>query len=277
MSTAPKWFCGILLSYTLCSGVGFADDVKAPVEHVTLPPTQSVALLSEEKFTRLEQQLKNFTDMDFPGQINALQDQVKKLQGAIDVQQEELKSLKKQNRAFYEDFNQRMTQIQNLNPGNSDVQTGLQPGALPPDASIVLQDSTDYQTARNLLVLKKQYEKAKKSFRNYLNNYPNGTYVSDAHYWLGDIYLSQKAKQQAVSEFLIVVNQFPQSAKAGAAHLKLGIAYADMGKTTDAKRELSIVKNQQPGSVVAQLATIRLQQIKEIESRSEKAPLKSEK
>ena len=68
-----------------------------------------------------------------------------------------------------------------------------------------------------------------------------------------------------------MVKQFPQSAKAGAAHLKLGIAYADMGKIVDAKRELLIVKNQQPGSVLAQLATIRLQQIKEIESRSEKS------
>ena len=224
-------------------------------------PTQP--LTDGQRIARLEQQMHNLINMNLPQQIMDLQQQLAQVRGQLQEQQRNLQLVNNQLRSFCNDFNQRITQLKNLNSNTLNDNFSSQKSTrnfLSNNRNIQLQDSTAYQAALSFLT-KKQYDKAEMSFQNYLNDYPNGNYVANAYYWLGEIYLEQKNMNKAALEFQTVKNKFPKSEKVLDAQLKLAIIHAENGQFSQAKQELMEIKKQHPGSTVAQLASIRLQQL----------------
>lgn len=250
---------------------------ETPQTGIPTPPdsplTTQTDLTVTQRLVRLEQQLNNIINMNLPQQISDLQQQLAQVRGQLQVQERNLELLDNQQRSFYRDLDQRITQLKNLNSNNSgssnDNSASLSQKPSSGDTSntnnIQLQDSNTYRQALDLLT-KKQYDKAEASFQNYLNDYPNGSYVANAHYWLGEIYLQQKDRKNAAHEFQIVRDKFPKSEKILDAKLKLAIIDAEDGKIKQAKEELTEIKKQHPESTAAQLANIRLQQLEEVDS-----------
>lgn len=235
---------------------GEADTTQAP--SLT---TQLSGRPIDQRVQRLEKQVTNMANMNLPQQITLLQQQVAQLRGQLEVQGHDLELANKQLRSFYQDLNTRINQMNNLNSGNS---SNSPPGAqaLKTPTSVELQDANAYQVAFNQLV-NHQLDKAKQSFDGYLNQYPNGKYVADAHYWLGELYLTGKAYKNANAEFETVLNKYPTSSKVSDAKLKIAIIHASLGKVEQAKNELQLIKKTHPDSTAAQLANIRLQQLNE--------------
>ncbi|MBW5803048.1 tol-pal system protein YbgF [Coxiella endosymbiont of Ornithodoros amblus] len=246
-----------------------------PTPFVSLPAaaTPQMDLTVTQRLARLEQQLNNIINMNLPQQISDLQKQLAQVRGQLQVQERNLELLNNQQRSFYRDLDQRITQLKNLNSNNSDssndnsASSSQKPstGDTSNTNNIQLQDSNTYRQALDLLT-KKQYDKAEAFFQNYLNDYPNGSYVANAHYWLGEIYLQQKDRKNAAHEFQTVRDRFPKSEKVLDAKLKLAIIDAEDGEIKQAKEELTKIKKQHPGSTAAQLANIRLQQLEEVDS-----------
>jgi tol-pal system protein YbgF len=180
------------------------------------------------------------------------------------VEQHDLKVMNDQQKSFYQDLDQRIAQLKN--PGNataSSSTTTTTPSAASSSAAndgAQLKDSSAYQAAFNLLE-SKDYAKAEKSFLAYVNDFPNGQYVANAHYWLGEIYFSQKNNEKAIVEFNTVIDKFSQSPKVSDAKLKIAIIHQQTGNTAQARTEFLQIKQQHPGSTAAQLANIRLQEI----------------
>ncbi len=247
-------------------------ETAIPTAPVSLPTTQT-DLTVTHRLARLEQQLNNIINMNLPQQISDLQQQLAQVRGQLQVQERNLELLNNQQRSFYRDLDQRITQLKNLNSNNSDSSNDNSASSSQKPSSgdtsntnnIQLQDSNTYRQALDLLT-KKQYDKAQASFQNYLNDYPNGSYVANAHYWLGEIYLQQKDRKNAAHEFQTVRDKFPKSEKVLDAKLKLAIIDAEDGKIKQAKEELTEIKKQHPESTAAQLANIRLQQLEEVDS-----------
>lgn len=236
-----------------------------PIENPVPPTMLTVTDLTEsQRLERLEQQMNNITNMNLPQQISDLQQQLAQIRGQLEVQKHNLQLLNNQQRSLYQDLDQRITQFKNLNSG--DISNGnsssrkSSANSVSGSENIQLQDANTYRAALDLLT-KKQYDKAKAAFQNYLDDYPNGNYVANAHYWLGEVYLQQKNTHKATAEFQVVRDKFPKSEKMLDAKLKLAIIHAEMGKISEAKRELMEIKKQHPESTVAQLANIRLQQL----------------
>ncbi len=230
-------------------------------------PAQS-SLTDSQRLARLEQQVGNIAGMNLPQQISELQQQLAQLRGQLQVQEHDLKLLNDQQRNFYQDLDQRISQLKSLSgtatdhssnppPVKSSVNTPVSDSS---GNGLQLKDSNAYRSAFNLITQKK-YDEAETAFQNYLNNYPKGDYAANAHYWLGEIYVQQKNNKNAVQEFNTVITQYPQSAKAADAKLKLAVIHADSGDIAQARRELMQIKKQHPGSTAAQLASIRLQQL----------------
>ena len=236
---------------------------KAPAPTTSLIDTSAMTM--GQRVARLEQQMQNLTNMNLPQQIANMQQELQQLQGQLQVQAHDLKLLNQQQRSFYSDLNQRITQLSNLSGSSSNNSTASSAVSQATkntmkSTSIQIQESNAYQAAFGLL-MKKQYSKAQAGFTAYLADYPNGQFQANAHYWLGEIYTFQKNWSQAASEFQTVIKQFPKSNKVADAKLKLAVVHVRQGKIAQATKELNQIQKQHPGSTAAQLASIQLQEL----------------
>ena len=264
-------------------------------------PMVPLSMTMEQRVVRLEQQVTNLTKMNLPQQISDLQQQVQQLNGQLQVQAHDLKMLNKQQSSFYKDLDQRITQISNLSNGGSSVTTGgnqtggaglsnspgqngsaagttTQPSGVKSvgsNSSSALQtkmnmavsstkaaDAHAYQAAFKLLAAK-QFDASIAAFKRYIDHFPNGRYIANAHYWLGDMYLQQHKVQLAKNEFHTVISQFAYSNKVADATLKLGMVAKQMGEMAKAKQYFRRVKVRYPGSTAAQLSSVYLQQLRQ--------------
>lgn len=243
--------------------IGAPSATNEPSPTMALPEQSSLTV--SQRLARLQQQIDNLAAMNLPQQISDLQQSLAQLRGQLQVQAHDLKLLNDQQRSFYQDLDQRIDQLKNLSSGSggSDSSGNTKASNNSTNAAsnnINTKDANAYQAAFNLMA-KKEYDKSEASFQNYLSDYPNGKYVSNAHYWLGEIYLTQKNNSQAAQQFQAVITKFPKSPKIADAKLKLAIIHADEGKIGQARQELMQLKKQHPSSTAAQLASIRLQQL----------------
>ncbi len=99
------------------------------------------------------------------------------------------------------------------------------------------------------------------AFRSYLSQYPNGQYVVNATYWLGELSLKAGDRKAAVQQFTQIVNQYPRSSKVPDALLKLGMIAKSMGNDSVAMKQLTHLQNRYSKTTAAQLARIYMQQI----------------
>lgn len=224
-----------------------------------LPIVDASNLPLPERVGRLEQQVNNLVEMNMPQQIAQLQQQIQQLNGQV------------QELAHQLDVASRQQQHVEALPAAPPVaQTPPNPAILnaakPPSGdnqASVLPPQTDasaYEQAFSLLA-NKQYDESTAAFKEYLRRHPDGQFVANAHYWLGDIYFQQKNLTQAERELNLVITQYATSGKAPDAQLKLAILHAQQGNTDQARQELKTIMVRYPGSSAAQLASIQLQQL----------------
>ena len=249
---------------------------------------------TEQRLARLEQQMNNLTRMNMPQQIADLQQQVQQLNGQLQVQAHDLKTLNNQLSSFYKDLDKRITEISNLsnnnstavssgnNSGSSSSNTGtnnnsnnkpapktntknvakpmVKQSANSVPSSTDAADASAYQSAFKMLA-NKDLPAAAKAFQSYMDDFPNGKYMANAHYWLGDIYMRQNNYTKAQNEFHTVITEFATSNKVADSTLKLGMLSQKQGNTAKAKTFFSQVKTKFPGSTAAQLSSVYLQQL----------------
>lgn len=243
-----------------------ADAPVLDISQQTSVQIASSTATENQRLARLEQQINNITNMNLPQQLIDLQQELARISGQLQVQEHNLHLLNNQQCNFYQDLDQRITKLKNLNSvstSNDNISSKKSSGnSIPGNGEMQLRDSNAYQAGLDLLT-KKQYEKSEAAFQNYLDDYPNGNYVANAHYWLGEIYLQQKNTHKAAAEFEVVRDKSLESEKILDAKLKLAIIHAKIGKIAEAKRELMEIKKCHPESTVSQLASVCLQQLEE--------------
>ncbi len=246
--------------YDLSQG-GYAPDQNSNDNQAPSLPTVNTSSLSvPERVNRVEEQVNNLVQMNLPQQMADLQQQVQQLRGRLDELSHQMDVASRQQQhveALPE------TPPPSQTPPNPEILNAAK--APPSDAKPVLApgaqtDATAYQEAFSLLA-DKHYDESAAAFRKYLHTHPDGQFVANAHYWLGDIYLQQKNLTQAELELNLVIAQYSASGKAADAHFKLALLHAEQGKTGQARQELRMIMLRYPGTAAAQLANIQLQQL----------------
>lgn len=185
--------------------------------------------------------------------IEFLQEEVQELRGKVEEQSYQLSKLK--NGAPKE------KEKENVAPApmvETPVESAL-PMNLPTAAGDqALAEEKAYQQAYHL-IQSKDYNGATLAFKSLIKTFPEGKYIPNAHYWLGEIYMAKGDLQLAYEAFDSVFKQYPEHPKAADSLLKLGYVEYAKGQWKRSQVLLQQVKSQFPGSTSAQLAEAKLQ------------------
>ncbi|WP_447977585.1 tol-pal system protein YbgF [Candidatus Nitrospira bockiana] len=107
-----------------------------------------------------------------------------------------------------------------------------------------------------------RYDLAVTGFQRFLKDFPSTSLAPNAHYWIGESYLSLKEYGKAMQAFQKVVSDYPRSEKVPPALFKLGVVAAESGDLPKARSYLKRVIEEYSTSDEAKLAKNKLAEIR---------------
>lgn len=228
--------------------------------------------------------------LDLLKKIEYLQQEMSELRGKVEEQTYQMQQLQEHQKKLYLDLDKRLREggpakvggVSSISlgereevaakdmQGNLDARTASQfakqeltPSttltALPNSDDVIAEEKA-YQQAYHL-IQSKDYQGALSAFQSMVKNYPQGKFLPNAHYWLGEIYLVKNDLDLAAQAFEVVYHRHPNHPKAADSLLKLGYVEYAKGQWKRSQEYLTQVKNQFPGTTSAQLADSRLQKM----------------
>ncbi len=121
----------------------------------------------------------------------------------------------------------------------------------------VLSEQQLYQMAYESAI-NSDFERSIAEFDQYLNVYPEGRFVSNAHYWKGQSYLYLDRFDEAREAYEIIINDYAGSPKLPDAMYGLGQAFQGLGDSRRARELYNSIRRRYPNTGVANLADTRL-------------------
>lgn len=103
---------------------------------------------------------------------------------------------------------------------------------------------------------------ARTQLNAFIEQYPQHDLVSNARYWIGETYYSEKNYEQAILEFQEVIKQFPKKEKAPAAMLKQALAFKALKDIKSSRYVLGRLTKEYPKSDEAKRARVLLKELK---------------
>lgn len=203
-------------------------------------------------------------------QNRQLQAEVQALRGQLEEQGFEIKKLQRDSLNRYTDVDQRLSDLES--GAAVAVAPSGQSGSLPPQRELeresaparraslepaVMSEQQLYQMAYDS-VINSEFERSIAEFDQYLSLYPDGRFITNAHYWKGQAYLYLERYEEARGAYEIILNTYPDSNKLPDAMYGLGLAYQGMGNIQRARQLLTDIKRRFPNTGVANLADTRL-------------------
>ncbi|SFM76485.1 tol-pal system protein YbgF [Nitrosomonas communis] len=268
----------ILLFLFSCnvSFAGLFDDAHAR-EQIEVMQKQMQEL--EARIVSMEEALKNQAILELYTQIEAFKIELGKLHGQIEILNEENKVLKKQQKDFYLDLDNRLKQVE---PASHDASIGLDsppettvktaPSATPAtETSSVVQQPKDLATdiserdaynASYSLFKGGNYSGAITQFENFITRYPTSNLAPGAAYWIGNAYYALRDFSSAIRAQQRVIENYPKSGKAPDAMLNIASSQLEMAEVAAAKTTLQSLVAKYPNSDAAEKARRRLANLK---------------
>ncbi|WP_458370362.1 tol-pal system protein YbgF [Pseudomonas fluorescens] len=208
-------------------------------------------------------------------QLQSMQQQIERQQGAIEVLQNDVARMKQENLERYQDLDRRIgtgvapaATPENSSTGGDMNAAGAAAGAAAaaqaPAAGSEPADPAKeklYYDAAFDLIKAKDFDKASQAFAAFLRKYPNSQYAGNAQYWLGEVNLAKGDLQGAGQAFAKVSQLYPKHAKVPDSLYKLADVERRLGHTDRVKGILQQVVSQYPGTSAAQLAQRDLQKM----------------
>lgn len=196
-------------------------------------------------------------------QVQQLQEEVRRLNGRVEEQAEEIQRLKEQSLERYVDLDRRLSGSASAPAVNEGAGATVDPKSVavgqpdPIASSGPAQPGEEaaYQGAYDL-VKARRFPAAVDAFKGFLADYPFGRYAPNAHYWLGELYLvtDPPDPELARQSFQLLLDQYPDNPKIPDALYKLGRVHFLKGNPERSRSYLDRVIKTYPGHPAAQLA-----------------------
>ena len=194
-------------------------------------------------------------------QVQQLQQEVMRLNGIVEEQAHELRTLKSQSLERYLDIDRRLSllaggSVDEVAPlpteGATSTGSPSAPAASAPASAPAAQptaaqpgESAAYQAAYGL-VREQKFDEAVSAFQQFLRDYPAGRFTPNAHYWLGELYLvtTPPDVEAARQSFMLLLDLYPADSKVPDALFKLGKIHYTKGNRDRAREFLDRVINE---------------------------------
>ena len=244
---------------------------------------------NEARIARLEEQIRNIGVVELLRQLEAMNAELARLRGQLEVLSNESQQVQKRQRDFYLDLDSRMKRLEGgtaavapatpapavpetpaspppaaavsppsaIPPGRSDF------GPLPTSAPRPLtreeqaREVKAYDAASNLF-RRNDFPAAIEAFRAFLREFPTSQLAPNAGYWIGISYANLRDYRNALVAQEDVVARFPQSPKAPDALLAIAAIQVEQGDNGSARNTLEDIIARFPGSDAAGKARTRL-------------------
>ncbi len=207
-------------------------------------------------------------------QLQQMQDEISRLRGMVEVQQNDIQQMKQEALDRYKDLDSRIgaggapaAPAANNSTSDGGANAGGAPSTPAAQASQASSEPGDpakeklYYDAAFDLIKAKDFDKASQAFAAFLRKYPNSQYAGNAQYWLGEVNLAKGDLQGAGQAFAKVSQLYPKHAKVPDSLYKLADVERRLGHTDKVKGILQQVVAQYPGTSAAQLAQRDLQRL----------------
>lgn len=122
----------------------------------------------------------------------------------------------------------------------------------------ILTEQQLYELALDSLLQEQQFQTSIDQFGQYLTQYPNGRFVTNAFYWQGQAYVNLSMFNEARQAFETILTQYPDGRKIEDAMYSLGAVYHRLGDNSKARQMLQDVITRFPNTSAANLADIYL-------------------
>ncbi len=122
----------------------------------------------------------------------------------------------------------------------------------------IMTEQQLYERALDSLLQEEAYQRSIAEFDQYISQYPDGRFVTNAYYWQGQAHVNLSQFDQARSAFETIVNNYPDGRKIEDAMYSLGTVYHRLGDSTRARQMLQDVRTRFPNTSAANLADIYL-------------------
>lgn len=246
-------------SVTLCAALtAFTVSAQAPV----VDANGGGEL--EQRIVVLERIVKSRTEMQhkMQTQLDNMQNEVDQLRGALEVNTNQLQKVLERQRELYLEIDKRVEALKQsgaITTGDASNTANTTNSGSPVEPNTPqVGESEAYESAVNLILKSREYDKAIPAFQAFIQRFPNSEYAPNAHYWLGQLLFNKQQWSEASEQFNVVVNRFSDSTKRPDALLKLGVISERNGDKASARQLFMQVVNEYPDSSAKRLAESRL-------------------
>lgn len=130
-----------------------------------------------------------------------------------------------------------------------------------PQATGMLTEQQLYELALDSLLQQEAYQRSVQEFDQYLAQYPDGRFVTNAYYWKGQAYVNLSMFDEARVAFETILDQYPDGRKIEDAMYSLGTVYHRLGDNARAQQLLQDVRARFPNTSAANLADIYMRSL----------------
>jgi tol-pal system protein YbgF len=229
---------------------------------------------NEARIARLEESIRNIGVIELVRQLDALNAEIARLRGQLEVVSNENQQIQKRQRDFYLDLDTRMKRLEGGGTGASTPpasieapaasSSGFSPGspAQPaatrtPTREEQAREVKAYDAASNLF-RRNDFASAVDAFKAFVRDYPGSALAANAGYWIGISYANMRDYKNAMSAQQEVLSRYPQSSKAPDAMLAIAAIQAEQGDAGSARNTLEDIIARFPSSEAAGKARTRL-------------------
>ena len=190
-------------------------------------------------------------------QLQLLRDEVQRLNGALEEQQNQIERLAREQHERYLGLDRRVAELSNGALATPSAVATVTPDARTDRPSQQRGGATTergrYESAYAMMQ-RQEYEAATETFQGLIGEFPNGQYTPNAYYWLGELHRKRGDPEAARQSFVLVVNLYPDHGKVPDALYKLGVVYTQLDDPDRALAYLDRVLREYPDSTAASLA-----------------------
>lgn len=235
----------------------------AAVSAAPAPVDNLNGLSLAERVEILERTLesRNNAQQNIQLQLDEMALEVSDLRGAVELHTHKLEQILQRQRELYIEIERQVEAITRHSAQQPALTETTSVTSAP--AVTAMTESDAYDNAVNLILKEKRYDDAIPAFQSFLESYPQSSYASNAHYWLGQLLFNKREWVQAESHFDQVVRFYPDSSKRADSILKLGVIAQKRSNIARATQLFEQVINEYPNASEKRLAETRLRNIKE--------------